>query len=107
MAHAAVKILDGLGDKPLTIDKADKFLDFLSDLAGDSVENDTSLQKVIKNIYPMFAFYHFSNIKRGNWGAVRPLFSTSTIIISSLCASFPAAVFEGVLNEKKIIDCIF
>ena len=96
MAHAAVKILDGLGDKPLTIDKADKFLEFLSDLAGDSVENDTSLQKVSENIYPMFALYHFSNIKWGrNRGVVQSLFSTSTITISSLCA-FSSCCFRRV-----------
>ena len=46
VALAAVKILDGFGDKPLPIEKANKFLDFFGDLAGDSVENDTSLQEV-------------------------------------------------------------
>ena len=46
MAYAAVKILDGYGEKPIPIEKADKFLDFISDLAGDFVENDTSLQEV-------------------------------------------------------------
>ena len=46
MAYAAVKILDGYGEKPIPIENADKFLDFISDLAGDFVENDTSLQEV-------------------------------------------------------------
>ena len=46
MAYAAVKILDGYGEKPIPIKKADEFLDFISDLAGDFVENDTSLQEV-------------------------------------------------------------
>ena len=41
-----MKILDGYGEKPIPIKKADEFLDFISDLASDFVENDTSLQEV-------------------------------------------------------------
>lgn len=52
MAYAAVKILDGYGEKPIPIEKADKFLDFISDLAGDFVENDTSLQEVGQDAGP-------------------------------------------------------
>ena len=52
MAYAAVKILDGYGEKPIPIKKADEFLDFISDLAGDFVENDTSLQEVGQDAGP-------------------------------------------------------
>ena len=47
-----MKILDGYGEKPIPIEKADKFLDFISDLAGDFVENDTSLQEVGQDAGP-------------------------------------------------------
>ena len=56
MAYAAVKILDGYGEKPIPVEKADKFLDFISDLAGDFVENDTSLQEVGQDA-PTLLFY--------------------------------------------------
>lgn len=55
VALAAVKILDGFGDKPLPIEKANKFLDFIGDLAGDSVENDISLQENVEAAFDSLA----------------------------------------------------
>ena len=46
MAQAAVTILKGFDDTPLTNDKAEGLFDWMGDLVGDSLVNDTDLQEV-------------------------------------------------------------
>ena len=46
MAQAAVTILKGFEDTPLTNDKAEDLMKWMGDLAGESIENDTSLKEV-------------------------------------------------------------
>ena len=46
MAQAAVTIVQGFADTPLTDDKAEELFDWMADLAGDSLANDTSLKEV-------------------------------------------------------------
>ena len=56
MAQAAVKILKGFEDTPLTNDKAQGVMDWMRDLTGESTENDTSLKEVrvsFRKPYPM------------------------------------------------------
>jgi len=46
MAQAAVKILKGFEDTPLTIEKAEDLIEWMDDLAGESLLNDTGLKEV-------------------------------------------------------------
>jgi len=46
MAQAAVSILKGFENTPLTNDKAEDLMEWMGDLAGESLENDTSLKEV-------------------------------------------------------------
>ena len=46
MANAAVQILQGFEDKAMPVDQAGDLMAWMGDLAGDSVENDTSLKDV-------------------------------------------------------------
>lgn len=46
MAQAAVTILKGFEDTPLTNDKAEDLMEWMGDLAGESLQNDTSLKEV-------------------------------------------------------------
>lgn len=46
MAQAAVSILQGFENTPLTNDKAEDLMEWMGDLAGESLENDTSLKEV-------------------------------------------------------------
>lgn len=46
MAQAAVTIVQGFDETPLTDDKAEELFDWMGDLAGDSLANDTSLKEV-------------------------------------------------------------
>lgn len=46
MAIAAVTILKGFDDEALTDDKAEGLFDWMADLVGDSLGNDTSLKEV-------------------------------------------------------------
>ena len=84
MAYAAVKILDGYGEKPIPIKKADEFLDFISDLAGDFVENDTSLQEVDQDARSNIAFWYSQTFRgkrdncRANSEQSNPIEGTST-----------------------------
>ena len=46
MAQAAVSILKGFENTPLTNHKAEDLMEWMGDLAGESLENDTSLKEV-------------------------------------------------------------
>ena len=46
MASAAVTILQGFDDTAMPIDQANDLMGWMADLAGESIENDTSLKKV-------------------------------------------------------------
>ena len=46
MAQATVKILKGFEDTPLTNDKAEDLMEWMDDLVGESLENDTNLKEV-------------------------------------------------------------
>lgn len=46
MANAAVKILQGFEDTAMPVDQADDLMEWMGDLAGGSIENDTSLKEV-------------------------------------------------------------
>ena len=46
MANAAVKILQGFEDTAMPVSQANDLMGWMADLAGDSVENDTSLKQV-------------------------------------------------------------
>ena len=46
MAQAAVTILKGFENTALTNDKAGDLMEWMGDLAGESLENDTSLKEV-------------------------------------------------------------
>ena len=46
MAQAAVSILKEFENTPLTNDKAEDLMKWMGDLAGESLENDTSLKEV-------------------------------------------------------------
>lgn len=46
LVQAAVTILKGFDDTSLTNDKAEDLFEWMGDLAGESLENDTSLKEV-------------------------------------------------------------
>jgi len=46
MAQAAVKILKGFEDTPLTTEKAEDLIEWMDDLTGESLLNDTGLKEV-------------------------------------------------------------
>jgi len=51
MAQAAVSILKGFENTPLTNDKAEDLMEWMGDLAGESLENDTSLKETVKDFF--------------------------------------------------------
>lgn len=55
MAQAAVKILKGFEDTPLTNDKAEDLMEWMGDLAGESLQNDTSLKETVKEFFDAMA----------------------------------------------------
>ena len=57
MAQAAVKILKGFEDTPLTDDKAEDVMDWMRDLTSESIENDTSLKEVRHGYTSFFQSY--------------------------------------------------
>ena len=65
MAQAAVTILKGFENTSLTNDKAEDLMEWMSDLARESIENDTSLKEVRFPLENLVAVRHlFGHISK-------------------------------------------